>query len=260
MDTRFQNRVFLVTGAASGIGLATARMLAASGARLVLWDKNADALEEVADEVGAAFYRACDVSLPDSLERAFMLSMERVEQLHGVVHCAGIMHTGIFGSLELRRHHDIVTVNLLGTINVAHLTLPELLKTGGSLVMTGSASAFYGAPEFNTYGATKAAVLNLAQALRIEYEDRGVHIGVVNPSFIDTPLLQSNVQSARLISSRSPLVSIGTPEVVARAIMDGIEHRRFMIWVGLRSRLIYWLSRYGSPLAGPLMARSYRNA
>jgi short-subunit dehydrogenase len=260
MGDVFRDQPFLVTGAASGIGLATARLLAERGARLALWDRNADALEEAADELQAAYFRPCDVSLADSLERAFALTIERLGALRGVVHCAGLMHTGLFGSLELHRHHEIVNVNLLGTINVTHRVLPELLKTGGSLVLAGSASAFYGAPEFNTYGATKAALLNLAQALRIEYAGRGIHIGIVNPLFIDTPLLQANQHSARLISSRSPLVRIGTPEAVARAILDGIERRRFMIWVDTRSRLVFWLSRYASALAGPLMARSYRRA
>ncbi|MCS7072426.1 MAG: SDR family oxidoreductase, partial [Anaerolinea sp.] len=240
--------------------LETARLLAQRGARLALWDRNADAVEAAADELGAVYFRACDVSLVDSLGRAVSTTVERLGALHGVVHCAGIMHTGIFGSLELHKHHEIVHVNLLGTINVTHFVLPELLKTGGSLVIAGSASAFYGAPEFNTYGATKAALLNLAQALRIEYADRGIHIGIVNPSFINTPLLQANQHSARLISSRSPLVKIGTPEAVAHAIIDGIEHRQFMIWVDLRSRIVFWLSRYASALAGSLMARSYRKA
>lgn len=260
MGDVFRDQPFLVTGAASGIGLATARLLAERGARLALWDRNGDAVEEVADALQAAYFRPCDVSLADSLERAFMLTIERLGALRGVVHCAGLMYTGIFGSLELHKHHEIVNVNLLGTINVTHLVLPELLKTGGSLVLAGSASAFYGAPEFNTYGATKAALLNLAQALRIEYAERGIHIGIVNPSFINTPLLQANQHSARLIASRSPLVKIGTPEAVARAIINGIEHRRFMIWVDARSRLVFWLSRYASAMAGRLMARSYRRA
>lgn len=260
MGDAFSNQPFIVTGAASGIGLATARLLAARGAKLALWDRNGDALEAVADELQAVHFRACDVSMTDSLERAFTQALDRLGGLRGVVHCAGIMHTGIFGSVELRRHHDIVTINLLGTINMAHLVLPELLKSRGSLIMTGSASAFYGAPEFNTYGATKAAILSLAQAMKIEYASRGVHIGIVNPSFINTPLLQSNQSTARLISSKSPLINIDTPEAVAKAIVAGIEHRRFMIWVGLRPRLIYWMSRYGSALAGPLMARSYARA
>ncbi|MDL1899283.1 SDR family oxidoreductase [Anaerolineae bacterium CFX9] len=259
MSDPFAGQPFLVTGAASGIGLAVARHLARRGARLALWDRDADGLEAAARELQPVITRAGDVSLADVVVRNMQHTLESLGGLRGVIHSAGILRTGRFMELPLSAHHDLIHVNLIGTVNVAYAALPALRASGGSLIMLGSVSGLYGGPEYATYGATKAAINNLAQALRIELEADGVHVGVANPLFVDSPMFHQPRQP-RLARVKSPLTKIYSTAAVAEAVLDGIEARRPLIWVGGRSRLIYLLSRYGAFAAHSLMRRSWRSA
>lgn len=260
MTDIFRDQPYLVTGAGSGIGLETARLLAERGARLAIWDRNADTAETTAETLNAVTFRACDVALGDAVQRHMAATVERLGGLRGVIHSAGILRVGLFGTLPLEQHRAQVEVNLIGTINIAHAALPHLLASGGSLVMMGSASAFYGSPEYNTYGATKAALLNLAQALNIEYADRGVHIGIANPLFVDTPMVAVPEGRGRLIESKTPFNTLHKPGEVAAALLRGIERREGLIWVGNKPRWVYWLSRYGAFLGGRMMARTWKQA
>lgn len=254
----FKDQPYLITGAASGIGLATARALAARGARLALWDRNADAVEAVADDLKAVTFRACDVSLTDVVPRHWAATLDKLGGLRGVVHSAGVLRTGLFDALDPHQHRAIVEVNLIGTINVAHAAMPALRASRGSLILLGSTSGFYGCPEYSTYGATKAAILNLAQTLQIEAAPHGVHIGVANPLFVNTPMIAETGGRSRLLEQASPFNHTYQPEQVAAALLKGIERREFMIWVGRRPRLVYLLTRYADFLSGRLMARTWR--
>ena len=135
-------------------------------------------------------------------------------------------------------------VNLFGSMLIAHRVLLYLRSTRGSLILMYSVSAFYGPPEYASYGASKACVLTFAQALRIELAATGIHIGVVSPHSVDTPMLDER-------NRRSPFVQrFGTPhtaEEVAEAILRGVECRQFMIWPGRQPRLIFWLSHFLNP-------------
>jgi short-subunit dehydrogenase len=119
----------------------------------------------------------------------------------------------------------------------------------------GSGSSYYGTPEFNTYGAAKAGVLNLAQALRIEVENSGVHVAVVNPLFVKSPMLDERNRRARYVRRFG---MTHTPEQVARSIVRGIERRQFLIFPSLRPRINYLLTRQLHWLAHPIMRFFWR--
>jgi short-subunit dehydrogenase len=254
----FANQGVIVTGGGSGIGLAAARELKARGAHVMLWDRDAAALESAARSLNTACMEI-DVTRSADVQAAMHEAANTLDGLHTVIHAAGILRTGIFDTLDIEAQRQMIEVNVGGTITVAHAALPYLKKTRGSLILLSSVSGFYGAPEFAAYSATKAAVLNFAQALRTELAAAGVHIGVVAPLFVNSPMLQSN-QSAALVSSKSPLNHIYTPEQVAQAIIRGLEARRFMIFPGVRPRLIYLLSRYFAFLSHSLMSSSWRRS
>jgi short-subunit dehydrogenase len=199
-----------------------------------------------------------DVTTATAVQAGMAEAAGWLGEIRGVVHSAGILHTGLFEEVAVETHRRTVEVNLFGTIAVAHAALPYLKATRGSLVLFGSSAAFYGSPEYSSYGSTKAGILNLAQVLHIELADSGVHVGVANPLFVSTPMFNAEHGQSRLSRSRSPLNHIYTPEQVAQAVVRGIERRQFLIWVGLRPRLIFWISRYGSLISGWIMARTWR--
>jgi short-subunit dehydrogenase len=248
---------YIVTGTASGIGLASARLLKQQGARLVLWDQNASALSQVAEEL-AAHPIPIDVTHADAVIEAMEQSLGYLGKLNGIVHAAGILNAGLFDQKDLDSHRRVIEVNLLGTINLAYTALPHLKQTRGSLILLASSSAFYGAPEYTVYGATKAAILSFAQSLRLEVEHLGVHIGVVCPLFVSSPMIDGYNGNTYLIRSRSPFFDTRSPEAVAPVILEAIKNRRFMVYPGWRPRLLYWTSRYLSFAMHPLTRMTYK--
>ena len=248
---------FVVTGAASGIGLATARLLYQRGARLALWDRDADGLGKIAAELDAHTITV-DVTQPESVESAMAKSIDHLGKLDGLVHAAGILNAGLFDQKQIDSHRSVVEVNLFGTVNVAYAALPHLRLTCGSLVMVASSSAFYGAPEYAVYGATKAGVLSFAQSLRLELDGTGVHIGVVCPLFVSSPMIDGYNGDTHMIRSRSPFFDTRLPEAVASVILEGIAHRSFMIYPGWRAHLLFWISRYLSFAVHPLTRMTYK--
>lgn len=255
--TDFKDKRFIVTGAASGIGLATARLLRARGAALVLWDQDAALLANAARELDTPSV-ALDVTQPDSVREALAQSISRIGGLDGVIHAAGILRAGLFGQVALEDHRRTLEVNLFGTVNLAHAALPHLKQSGGSLILLSSVSAYYGAPEYSVYGASKAGVLGFAQALRAELAGSRIQIGVVCPLFVNTPMLNGHNGDTFLIRSRSPFFQTFMPEQIAAAILRGLERRSFMIYPGWRSRLLFAMSRFGSPLMHHLTLMTYR--
>lgn len=240
----FQNQVWIITGGAGGIGIETAKLFIGAGARVILWDIHADSLQTVAEKIGADC-AVVDCTDYDQIQNAIQSAKSTYGIIHGVVHGAGILHTGAFLELSPAKMAHIVTVNLTGTVNVAHACLPYLAESGGHLILLGSISAFQGAPEFATYGATKAAVYNLAQALRVELTGQGVHIGVVSPNFVNTNMLNAeNRAHGAMTRSKSIFLKIYEADEIARAIMRGIQKRRFNIFTDWRGWLIHFMSRY----------------
>lgn len=243
MNGAFMDKRYIVTGAASGIGQASARLLRARGARLALWDCDADGLQKTAAELDAQAFTV-DVSDTAAVVAAVERSVDVLGGLDGVLHCAGILRARVFEHIPISDQRRMVEVNLTGTLAVAYAALPRLRQSRGSLTLLSSLSAFYGAPEYAVYGATKAAVLSFGQALRVELAGSGVHVGVVCPLFVNTPMLSGYNGDTHLMRSRSPLFNTSEPEQVAAVILRGIERRAFMIFPGWRTRMIFWITRY----------------
>ena len=254
MAEGFRDKRYIVTGGASGIGLATAASLSARGAQVEIWDADAVALTDAAEKLSATpvCIDVCDSSgLDDAFARA------AADRIDGVIHCAAILRTGMFEGMPANEHLALIAVNLGGTALLAQAALPYLRKSRGSLILLGSISAFIASPEFATYAATKAGIYSLAQSLQIELSGSGVHIGIANPLFVNSPMLTERVRSTGSFRAKSPFLRVYTPEQVAQSILRGIERREFMIWTGARPRLIYAISRYGAWFAQRLVRRTW---
>jgi NAD(P)-dependent dehydrogenase (short-subunit alcohol dehydrogenase family) len=256
MNAFFQSKRFIITGAASGIGLATARLLHQAGARLALWDRAASVEAAAAGLGGLAL--VVDVTDPAAVAAAMTRSVEHLGGLDGLIHCAGVLHAGEFTAVPLEAHQRTVSINLGGSLNTAYAALPHLRRSRGSLCLIASVSAFAGSPEYSVYGATKAAVLGFGQALRLEEGRTGVHIGIVCPLFVRTPMIDGYNGATHLIRSRSPFFETRLPEQVAPSILAGIQARRFLITVGWRAKLLYLMTRYLAWAVHPITRLTYR--
>jgi NAD(P)-dependent dehydrogenase (short-subunit alcohol dehydrogenase family) len=188
-------KVILITGASSGIGRATAVRLAGQGARLGLAARNLAALEEVSSAIGQAGGEALvvptDVTDPDQCRRTIDTTVNRFGALDVVLNSAGLSLRGYFEGSSLEALERVVRVNFLGTLYVTHFALPYIKRSRGSLVAISSLTGLRGIPSYALYGATKFAIRGLYESLRLEVKRDGVHVGLVYPGFVDTPLREN---------------------------------------------------------------------
>jgi meso-butanediol dehydrogenase/(S,S)-butanediol dehydrogenase/diacetyl reductase len=189
---RFEDKVVLITGAASGIGRATALRLAEEGASLSLSDVNAQGLEETAKlaaELGAATAtRICDVSDASAVRGLVEATVARFGRLDSLCNVAGILHFDHTHELAHDTWRRILAVNLDGTFFACQAALPHLLAAKGNIVNLSSTAALAGHPWTAAYSASKGGVLALTYTLAIEYCAQGLRANAVCPGSINTPI------------------------------------------------------------------------
>jgi NAD(P)-dependent dehydrogenase (short-subunit alcohol dehydrogenase family) len=187
-----RDKAVLITGGSSGIGKATALRLAGHGARVVVAARNAAALAEVVDAAGKlgaeALAAPTDVTDAEQCRRAVDVAVERFGRLDILICSAGLSMRAYFADSNLEAMTRLVHVNFLGTLYCTHYALPHIKKTRGSLVGLSSLTGIRGVPSYSLYGATKFAIEGLYDSLRLEVKRDGVHVGVIAPGFVETPL------------------------------------------------------------------------
>jgi NAD(P)-dependent dehydrogenase (short-subunit alcohol dehydrogenase family) len=186
------DKVVLITGASSGIGRATALRLAGHGARVVVASRNAPALAEIVAQAAALGTEALavptDVTDPDQCCHAVDSAVARFGRLNILLCSAGISMRAYFDGSDLAALERVMRVNFFGTLYATHYALPHVKQTQGSLVAISSLTGKRGIPSYAIYGASKFAIQGLYESLRLELSRDGVHVGIVAPGFVDTPL------------------------------------------------------------------------
>jgi len=224
---RFDGKVAFVTGAASGIGRATARRLAAEGARVACVDISADGAASAADEITAAVGDAvaitCDITDEKSVVAAVAQAVKAFGRMNVVCNIAGIGGFANTHEQSLESWNRIVAVNLTGTFLVCKATLPQLLDGGGVIINTSSTAGVMGQPYSAAYCASKGGVSMMTRAIAIEYAARGVRCNAVAPAGVDTPLvhnfdLPEGADFKQLERIMTPM-GYSTPSEVAGAIV-----------------------------------------
>lgn len=191
---RFEGRVALVTGAASGIGRATAIRLAVEGAAVACFDVVADGVEETVEALGVlgakTMAQRCDVTREPEVTRGVekvAKNLGRPDVLCNVAGVGTFVHTT---DMTIEQWDRIIGVNLTGTFLMARAVLPHMLEArSGSIVNVASTAGFVGSAYSAAYCASKGGVVMLTKALAVEYADRGVRVNAVAPGGVDTPLI-----------------------------------------------------------------------
>ncbi|CAI4174389.1 SDR family NAD(P)-dependent oxidoreductase [Streptomyces albidoflavus] len=221
----FAGRTALVTGAASGIGLATARRLGQGGARVVIADYNAEGAASVAaalrDESVEASAVTVDVTDPASVEAAVRFAQDTYGALHLAVNNAGIGgESAPTGDYDIDVWNRVVRTNLDGVFYSMRYEIPALLAAGGgAIVNTASILGSVGFAGSPAYVAAKHGVVGLTKTAATEYAAQGVRINAVGPGFIDTPLLQGmDKQAYDGLVQLHPAGRLGRSEEVAEVI------------------------------------------
>ena len=227
-----KDQVILITGGARGIGLETAKALAAQGAKLVLTDLDSPALEEAVAAIGA---EACtgivaDVTDLAAMEGAVASAVERFGRLDVVLANAGIASYGSVMAIDPAAFQRTLDINITGVFNTARASIPELEKTKGYLLVVSSLAAFAAAPGLAAYNASKAGVEHFANALRLEVSHRGIAVGCAHMSWIDTPLVQDakkdlSTFQEMLTKLPPPLNKTTDVDACVKAFVKGVEKR-----------------------------------
>lgn len=223
MSYDFKGKVAVVTGAASGIGAAIARALAADGAKVLVADLDLAGAEQVANaiKVSGGTARAHEVNVADAVEVEAMVDAAKAAfgGLHLAVNNAGIGGpAAITGEYPLDGWHKVIDINLNGVFYGMRYQLPAIVASGGGAIV--NMASILGSVGFATapaYVAAKHAVVGLSKVAAIEYAKHGVRINSIGPGFIDTPLLSRNLDEATLtvIRGMHPVGRLGTSEEVA---------------------------------------------
>ena len=224
MDLQLAGRVALVTGAASGIGRATALRMADEGACLVLADRSVDALEAFAVTLTRRGVAALAVPTDVADTTSVAACVERVRERHGrldvLAAIAGISGRASVAEMSEAEWRGMLDVHLTGTFLCCRAVLPLMLaQRAGAVIVVSSIYAFVGRAQMAHYSAAKAGIAGFVRALALEVADQGVRVNAVAPGFIRTPLTERHGEAALAERARTiPMGRVGEPEEVADVI------------------------------------------
>lgn len=236
MDVR--GATALITGAASGLGAATARRLAELGANVVVLDRDQDKALSFASELGEnAIAVAADVTSEEEVQEAIQATHERFGSLQILVNCAGIAMalrtTSKNGPHPLDVFESVVRINLLGTFNVIRLAAssmarnePNLEGERGVIINTASVAAFDGQIGQAAYAASKSGIVGMTLPISRDLARDGIRVNTIAPGIFDTPLMASLPEAAKeSLSQQVPFPPrLGKPEEFARLAQHMIEN------------------------------------
>jgi NAD(P)-dependent dehydrogenase (short-subunit alcohol dehydrogenase family) len=234
----------LITGAASGIGAASARLFHARGWRVGLLDMGAEPLAALAAELDGAWHRALDVTDGEALNQALAAFCGEGGALDVLFNCAGVLRFGLFEEIALEEHARILQINVFGLLQATHAAFPYLKAARGQVINMGSASGLYGTPHMVSYSASKFAVRGLTEALELEWRRHGIRVGDLMPPFVATPMVDS--QRFTPPTLRRLGVKLRA-EDVAEAAWQQVRAPRVHRVIHWLFKLMYWSGQLSPP-------------
>ncbi|MBR5906348.1 MAG: SDR family oxidoreductase [Bacteroidales bacterium] len=245
LPSYFQDKVIIVTGASSGIGLAACRLFGSLGARVVMSARSYDKLLSLAPSVGPSdkvLCVRCDVSVEDDCKAMVDAAVERFGRIDILVNNAGLSMRAMFKDLDLKVIHSLMDVNFWGTVNCTKYALPYLLETKGQVVGVISIAGYSALPARTGYSSSKYAIRGFLDTLRIEHMKDGLGVLVFAPGYTS-----SNVRNAALTADGSaqgetPLDEdkLMSAEECARHLARGLAKRKSeLILTGLGKATVW---------------------
>ena len=221
MSQELTGKVAIVTGGASGLGLATAEVFVEEGAKVVVADVNAEDGEKLAAKLGeAALFEQTDVSDPDQVQALVDLAVSHFGGLHVMCNNAGVSGGGIGSFLEddLSSFERVIGVNLYGVMVGSQRAARHMAQHGGgSIINTTSIAALKFGAGLMTYRASKAGVIGFSRSLAVELGDHGIRVNCIAPGMIPTAM--TNYDQAEARRMMQPLNRAGTPRDIANAAL-----------------------------------------
>ncbi len=224
-------KVGVITGAASGIGLATASLLAEMGASVALLDIQKSKGEKAAAEIrkmgGKVKFYCCDITSDEQCEHTIKAIHKEFDKIDILFNNAGIIKRRNIINLKEKDWDQVLNVNLKGIFLLSRYVIPIMIKAkGGSIINTGSGWGLKGGSDALAYCASKGGVVNMTRAMAIDHGKHGIRVNCVCPGDIDTPMLRNealqlgvNEEEFMKEAVKRPINRIGTPQDVAYAVL-----------------------------------------
>lgn len=233
---QIKNSVFIITGGASGLGGATAQLLAAQGGKVVIADLNEAGGTALAQELGGRFAR-CNVAAEADAVAAVALAIKEFGTVHGLVNCAGVgvpaKVLGKDGPLPLESFNKIIQINLVGSFNMLRLAAAEMAKNApneegerGVIINTASIAAYDGQIGQPAYAASKAGVVGMTLPIAREFARAGIRVCTIAPGLFETPMMAQLPKEAQDSLGKSvPFPSrLGRPSEFAQLAQQIVEN------------------------------------
>ena len=223
---QLKDKVAVITGGSSGIGLATAKLFVGQGAHVYITGRRKAELDKAKAAIGNNVTAVQgDVANLDDLDRLFKVIGAEKKVIDVVFANAGFVEHRTIDQLTLEHYDKTMNINLRGVMFTVHKALP-LMTRGGSIILNASIVADKGLPAHGAYGATKAALRSLAKTWTIELKDRGIRVNTLSPGATDTPIIDGQFTSKAqadaakaTFGSMTPLGRLGRPEEQAAAAL-----------------------------------------
>lgn len=224
-------KVAFVTGAASGIGAATATAFARTGAVVAVVDvdraRGEKVVQQAGDEGGTASLYPCDVSNPNSVEEVVAAVIDDLGHIDILFNNAGIIDSRGVADTPVDAWQRVIATNLNGVYYCCHFVLPHMLERGqGAIISTGSPHGLRGGKGIAAYSAAKGGIIALTRQMAVDYGRAGIRVNCVVPGAIDTPMLHADVQRGGSAEDNvagwanvHPLGRVGRPEEIANAVV-----------------------------------------
>jgi NAD(P)-dependent dehydrogenase (short-subunit alcohol dehydrogenase family) len=208
---RLRDKTAIITGAAAGIGAGTAEVFAEEGARLVLVDRDGDALAATARALPVAAEHVVtyvgDVAAAETARGAERLARERFGGADILFNNAGVMTYGDFRDVDEAAWDTLLDINLRGMYLMCRAVIPGMLERGrGAIVNTSSVMAFLTEPGYEAYTTSKAGIIGLTKALAVSYATQGIRVNCICPGWVDTPLNQRLAEDLGGIENLTPII------------------------------------------------------
>lgn len=244
-------KVAVVTGGASGMGRIYALRMAEQGYQVAIVDRTEQALDEVASLSENIHRFCCDVTQLEQVETVIQNVNDTLGPIHRLVHCAAIMPTGKLPEQPIEPIQQLMAVNYGGTVNMVKTVLSTMQTgAGGEIVIFGSLGGYVPVADCGAYCATKAAVNSFAETLIEETRGSNVHVMVICPPLVNTPLLQQATQTSNPKTIRYSIEHkrFADPEKIIDAVERGLLQKSEILFPGAEAKILHWLRRFSPKL------------
>lgn len=256
----------VITGGASGLGLAMAKKWASTGAHICIADRNDEQAESVIKQIneagGAGFFCQCDITDDDSVKSLKAFADENLPPVDLLINNAGVPTAGGLMDETLEAWQWVLDINLKGMVRVTQAFLPGMIqRKSGYILNTASQAGLTPAPLMASYNATKAAVVALSETMKLELEQFNIGVSVLCPAFVKTNLdksLPAGQSAMQKTVSRAIEKATFTPEMIADITFSAIKKNIFMIITHKDGRQIYRIKRFLPSLYFAIMRRKLK--